>query len=179
MATELGDDDVLVDRARRGEMPAFDALYHRYAPRVYALAMRMTADSSRAADVTQDVFVSVWERLHTFRGDSPFVHWLMRVTSNACINEARAAIRLRSHVEFVEDLDATGTPGRASQPPMDDRMDLEAAIARLPRGAREVLVLHDIHGYKHEEIAEMTGTAAGTVRAQVWRARKLLREALA
>ncbi|MGQ0563389.1 MAG: RNA polymerase sigma factor [Gemmatimonadota bacterium] len=155
----------------------FDILYEQHVGRVYAVCLRMCADRQEAERLTQDVFVRVWQRLASFRGESEFTSWLHRVAVNVVLEDSRAARRRTDRVEHVEDPAAyeRGGPGGAES---DARMDLERAIALLPSGARQALVLHDIEGYKHEEIAALLGVAAGTVKAQLHRARRLLRERL-
>ena len=136
----------------------------------------MSADRQEAERLTQDVFVRVWRKLGSFRGDSEFTSWLHRLTVNAVLEDSRSTRRRIGRVENVEDLAALERGTTRGDP--DARMDLERAIAQLPPGARQALVLHDIEGYKHEEIAQMLGIAAGTVKAQLHRARKLLRARL-
>lgn len=154
----------------------FDTLYEQHVGRVYAVCLRMCADRQEAERLTQDVFVRVWKRLATFRGESEFTSWLHRITVNVVLEDSRSNRRRIGRVESVED-PSVYEQGVTSDD-MDDRMDLEQAIATLPPGARQALVLHDIEGYKHEEIAKLLGTAAGTVKAQLHRARKLLRARL-
>jgi len=132
--------------------------------------------ATRAAELTQDVFVRCWRKLGTFRGESAFGSWLYRLAINvvwmANRGDRRRDNRVRA-VEFPEEHErpaATGAQGLG--------IDLERAIAGLPAGAREVFVLYDIEGYRHEEIARMTGIAVGTSKAQLFRARRLLRERL-
>lgn len=137
----------------------------------------MSADPQEAERLTQDVFVRVWTRLSTFRGESEFTSWLHRLTVNVVLEDSRSTRRRIGRVENVEDPGALERGGYASND-SDSRMDLERAIATLPPGARQALVLHDIEGFKHEEIARQLGTAVGTVKAQLHRARRLLRERL-
>jgi RNA polymerase sigma-70 factor (ECF subfamily) len=169
-------DPELVRRAQSGEREAFDALYRRNAERIYAVCLRMTGDVASAERLTQDAFVRAWQKLGSFRGESAFSSWLHRLAVNVVLEEGRRNRRRWSRVEIMAD------PGALeSAPPARDAdvgMDLERAIASLPPGARAVLVLHDIEGYKHEEIARLTGTAIGTTKAQLHRARRLLRERL-
>lgn len=174
------DEQPLLQRARAGDMDAFEALYRENAPRVFALCLRMTADRQRAQELTQDVFVRAWEGLPSFRGDAAFTSWLHRIAVNVVLMDARADRRRVSRVALAEDLEGEGDTADGFAQPVDieQGIDLERAIARLPPGARRVFVLHDIEGYRHEEIARLTGTAEGTLRAQLHRARKLLMEAL-
>ncbi|MDQ4080030.1 MAG: RNA polymerase sigma factor [Gemmatimonadota bacterium] len=166
-------DDVAL--AASGDRRAFERLYRGNVNRVFAICVRMSGDRMRAEELTQDVFVRVWEKLPLFRGESAFSTWVHRLAVNVILNfrKAEGRERLRHDPDGEETLEMHGTSGHEG-----DRMDLEAAIATLPPGARRVFVLHDIEGYKHEEIAEMLGVTAGGSKAQLHRARMLLREAL-
>lgn len=166
----------LVHRAQGGDLDAFEQLYRENVDRVYALCLRMSSDGAQAEELAQEAFVRAWKNLGSFRGDSAFSTWIHRVTVNVVIESKRSAARRSSHEMAVEDL---GDYERPSTPRSHElSIDLERAIADLPPGARRVFVLYDMEGYKHEEIAGMTGTAVGTVKAQLFRARRLLREAL-
>lgn len=165
-----------VARAARGDVAAFERLYRANAGRVMALAMRLTGDRQAADELLQDAFVKAWEGLPDFRGASAFTTWLHRVTVNCFLQRTRGDSRRGAHEETRADPGLIPFPATVSDP--GDRMDLERAIARLPAGARTAFVLHDIEGYRHEEIAAMSGIAAATVRAQLHRARRLLMEAL-
>lgn len=178
-APDEGDGE-LVARARRGEVEAFEVLYRRTAGRVYAICLRMSGDAERARELLQDVFVRVWERLESFRGEAAFTSWLHRLTVNVVLAQSRADRRRGNRFGALPDepdSDRLGDSGGGATA-IGHRLDLEQAIASLPPGARRVFVLHDIEGFRHEEIARLTGTAEGTVRAQLHRARKLLMEAL-
>lgn len=166
----------LVRRAQRGDREAFDQLYTQSVGRVYALCRRMADDAREAEELTQDVFVCAWQRLGSFRAESAFSTWIYRVAVNVILEARRAAGRRAARIEFTDAPERVESAARDPSP--DDRMDLETAIASLPAGARLVLLLHDVEGYKHEEIAELTRTAVGTVKAQLHRARKLMRERL-
>ena len=125
----------------------------------------------------QDVFVRAWERLGSFRGENAFGTWLHRVTMNVFLVAERGDRRRLARVESTDMLvDLPVAIAGAGDP--GDRIDLERAIAALPEGARMAFVLHEVEGYKHEEIAAMAGIAPATVRAQLHRARRLLMEAL-
>ena len=163
--------------AAAGDRRAFERLYHQHVTRVFTLCARMVADRTRAEELTQDVFVRAWEKLHLFRGESAFGTWLHRMTVNVVLNARKTEGRQRSRMEDDEEGDGIDAlPARPLAP--GDRMDLEHAIAKLPKGARRVFLLHDVEGYKHEEIAEMLGVTTGATKAQLHRARLLLREAL-
>ena len=176
-----GDPDVAL--AAAGDRQAFERLYRRHAGRVYTLCARMVGDRTRGEELTQDVFVRAWEKLGLFRGESSFSTWLHRLAVNVVLNDRKSEGRRKAHFEEEGEeggMDAfvgggSGT-GRASA--AGDRMDLEDAIAKLPPGARRVFLLHDVHGYTHEEIAASTGVTTGATKAQLHRARLLLREAL-
>ena len=174
----------LVDRARRGDVGAFEALYRANVGRVYALALRLTADQRDAAELTQDVFVHAWQRLATFRGDAALASWLHRIAVNTLFMRSRGDRRRAARIQSVGDEPlnhegrASSMEGRARAIDVEQAVDLERAIAALPPGARRVFVLYDVLGYRHEEIAQLTGLAEGTLRAQLHRARKLLMEAL-
>jgi len=181
----------LVEQARSGHVGAFEHLYRREVGRVFGLCLRMTGDAGRARELTQNVFVKAWDRLGTFRGDARLSSWLHRIAVNEVLVDARSERRRRARVVLADDqsvdnepaaygaqLDAPEPAGIALPSDTESRIDLERAIAALPPGARTVFVLHDIEGYRHEEISKMTGSAEGTLRAQLHRARKLLMEAL-
>ncbi len=168
----------LVSAAQGGDELAFRSLYDQTVGRVHALCLRLVSDPAAAEELTQDVFVRAWERLASFRGESAFSTWLHRLAVNVALTERRARGRREKRIfpaGELEDLEKEGT-GSAISP--GTRMDLEQAIAALPAGARTVFVLHDIEGYQHDEIAAMSGLAAGTSKAQLFRARRLLREML-
>jgi RNA polymerase sigma-70 factor (ECF subfamily) len=166
----------LVDRAQAGDMAAFEELYRRNVGRVFALCMRMAGDASLAEELAQDVFVRAWERLGTFRGESAFSSWLHPLTVNVALSERRARRRRTSRFVATDDLTPFEKPGKSVGP--EEGMDLERALATLPPGARSVFVLHDVEGYRHQEISELTGVAEGTSKAQLHRARRMMREAL-
>lgn len=164
-----------IRQAQGGDSEAFETLYRENAGRVYALCFRLSGDRARAEELVQDVFIRVWERLDSFRGESEFSSWLHRVAVNVVMMDARSRSRRERRVQAVEDV---GALERGAAPTTGLRLDLEAAITQLPEGARAAFVLHDVEGYRHEEIAAMTGIAVGTSKAQLFRARRLLREAL-
>lgn len=167
----------LVREAQSGDVRAFEMLYRRTSDRVYSVCLRMSADPEQATELVQDVFVRVWEKLALFRGDSQFTTWLHRLTINLVLQERRSRARREAREFGCADLDHFGREARRSMP--GTRVDLERAIAALPDKARRVLVLRDVEGYKYDEIAQMTGVTLGTVKAQIHRARGLVKEALA
>ena len=162
--------------AQAGDMAAFEELYRRNVGRVFALCLRMAGDAALAEELAQDVFVHAWEKLGTFRGDSAFSSWLHPLTVNVALTERRSWRRRTARVMTTDDLAPFEKPTRAPGP--EAGLDLEKALATLPPGARSVFVLHDVVGYRHHEIAALTGVAEGTSKAQLHRARRMLREAL-
>ena len=166
----------LLGRAQSGDEDAFAELYRTHVGRVHALCLRMTGDPHAAADLTQDVFVRAWEALPLFRGDSALGSWLHRLAVNVFLGHRRSGNRRELRVL------TTAEPGLLERPQGERSpglgMDLEQAIAALPERARLVFVLHDVEGYQHGEIAEMAGIATGTSKAQLFRARRLLRQSL-
>jgi RNA polymerase sigma-70 factor (ECF subfamily) len=175
-----GENDSDVARAAAGDRSAFERVYREHVNRVFSLCARMVSDRARAEELTQDVFVRAWEKLHLFRGESSFGTWLHRLTVNVVLNARKVEGRQRSrYEENDDDAGMDSLPGVVGMPlAPGDLLDLEEAITKLPPGARRVFVLHDVEGYKHEEIAEMLGVTSGATKAQLHRARLLLREAL-
>jgi RNA polymerase sigma-70 factor (ECF subfamily) len=168
--------DDLVARAQAGDQMAFRDLYRLHAGRVYALCLRLTGDSGAAAERTQDVFVRLWDKLRSFRGESAFSSWLHRLAVNVVLNERRTTGR--REVRVMPMADPAVLERGSGESMVGLNIDLEQAIAALPEGAREVFVLYDIEGYGHAEIARLVGIAEGTSKAQLFRARRLLRESL-
>jgi len=172
LSIDAGDD---VARAAAGDRRAFERLYRAHADRVFSLCARMCGDRTAAEELTQDVFVRAWEKLSLFRGDSAFGTWLHRLAVNVVLNARKGDGRRQSRIdESVDDLETLPH----SPDYVGERMDLQAAIAALPPGARQVFVLHDVQGYRHEDIADLLGVTSGGSKAQLHRARMLLRKAL-
>jgi RNA polymerase sigma-70 factor (ECF subfamily) len=168
-------DTELVRRAAAGDMQAFEALYRRHAARVHGAVWRLSGmNQARAEELTQEAFVRAWQKLDSFRHESAFSTWLHRLAVNVALMDLRA----RDPEDAVED----GVLEAASDPVTPfcagERADLEQAVAKLPPRARAVLVLHDVEGWKHEEIGRELGMAVGSSKAQLHRARGLLRTML-
>jgi len=189
MTVPIIDDDSLQDeriakdvaRATAGDRPAFERLYRTHVNRVFALCVRMTNDRTSAEELTQDVFVRAWQKLSLFRGDSAFGTWLHRLAVNVVLNARKTEGRDRKRFggkdnDEIDEPIAWQMAARPVTPGL--AMDLEAAIRLLPPGARRIFVLHDVEGYKHEEIAEQLAITTGGSKAQLHRARMLLRKAL-
>jgi RNA polymerase sigma-70 factor (ECF subfamily) len=166
-----------IRRAQAGDVDAFEVLYREHSGRVYALCVRLKGgDRSDATELMQDVFVKAWRRLETFRGDCAFGSWLHRLAVNTMLENVRSDRRRTARVLSMEDTSLL--PGAARSSGIDLKMDMEEAVASLPRGARLAFVLHDVEGYQHQEIAEQLSVSVGTVKAQLHRARRLLRARL-
>ena len=174
-ATTVDDTAALVALAARGDVNAFERLYARSSGRVYAICLRMTGDGQRARELTHDAFVRAWERLSTFRGEAAFETWMHRLAVNVVLTASRSERRRTARLVEKDD-DGDESDAAYSQAPVDveSRLDLERAIAALPPRAREVFVLHDVEGYRHDEIADRLELQPGSVRAQLHRARQLL-----
>jgi len=167
----------LVEAARAGDLVAFERLYRENERRVFAVCLRMSSDPALAEELTQDVFVRAWKKLDSFRGDSAFSSWLYPIAVNVALSERRSRRRRLARIVPTDDVESLERP---QAPPAPEKgFDLEKAMATLPKGARAVFVLHDVEGRTHEEVAALLGLAPGTSKAQLHRARRLLREALA
>ncbi len=175
-AIPLFDEGDLVQRAQSGDAAAFERLYELHVRRMYALSLRMVRSHRQAEELTQDIFVRAWETLASFKLKSAFGTWLHRLGTNVVLGYLRSEKRREGKVTPTDDLEGYESGLRQAMP--ETKLDLERAIATLPDGAREVLVLHDIEGYRYREIADMTDIAEGTVKSQLNRARRLVREAL-
>ena len=176
IALSGGDAADLVARACGGDTSAFEQLYAENLGRIYALCLRMTANVAEAEELTQEAFIRAWQKLDTFRGTASFSTWMHRVAANVVLSRRRKLARERERTVHQDDMSYHAAVGdRTNRGPT---VDLDAAIAKLPERAREVFVLYDIEGYQHQEIADLMGIAPGTCKAQLHRARQLLREAL-
>ena len=163
-----------------GDAAAFEKLYQLHHRRVYSLCLRMLGNASEAEDLTQDVFVQLFRKIGSFRGDSAFTTWLHRMTVNQVLMHFRKrGVKLEQATEDGEMQEPVeiGT-GRPEAMPIVDRIALEKAISELPPGYRTVFVLHDVEGHEHEEIAKMLGCSVGTSKSQLHKARMRLRELL-
>ena len=166
----------LVQAAKEGDVSAFEQLYRNNERKIFGLCFRLASEPTLAEELTQDVFVRAWQKLSSFEGRSAFSSWLYPLAVNVALSERRTRRRRNDREMATDDPTVFERPDRPAAP--DTEVDLERAVARLPPGARAVFVLHDVEGYRHEEIASMTGMAEGTSKAQLHRARKLLRERL-
>ena len=158
-------------------MDAFETLYREHAPRVYALALRLSGSPDEAEDLLQEVFLQVHRKLVSFRGESSIGTWVYRLAFNHCIDFIRGRQTKMNRVTDSLDDEQALAPTAPRETPIA-RLDLERAIARLPDGCREAFVLHDVEGLDHKEVARALGIAEGTSKSQVFKARMRLRAIL-
>jgi RNA polymerase sigma-70 factor (ECF subfamily) len=167
----------LCQLAAAGNLPAFELIYQRYHRRTYSLTMRMTNNTSEAEDLTQEVFIQLFRKAGSFRGDSAFSTWLHRLTVNQVLMHFRRRSVKNEKVSDDGEMPEQTVHGTANpnKMPVVDRIALKNAIAELPNGYRNVFVLHDVEGYEHEEVARMMGISVGTSKSQLHKARLKLR----
>lgn len=175
-----GADFQLVQTAAKGDMAAFEGIYNRHHRRVYAICLRMTRNTTEAEDLTQEVFMQLYRKIGSFRGDSAFSTWLHRLTVNQVLMHFRKRdVKFEKTTEKgeppVQVALGTENPKRMS---IVDKIALQDAIAQLPPGYRNVFVLHDVRGYEHDEVANILGCAVGTSKSQLSKARIKLRKLL-
>lgn len=172
-----------VERAKNGDESAVEHLYHLHSRRVYSLCLRMTANQAEAEDLTQEVFLRAFRKLHTFRGESAFSTWLYRLGTNVVLmrlrKKARPEVSLEEQTWPNGSIAArTAAVGPDATETLVDRVTLRLALKELPEGFRKVVVLHDLEGYCHHEIAELTGRSVGNSKSQLHKAHRRLRELL-
>jgi RNA polymerase sigma-70 factor (ECF subfamily) len=163
----------LIERAKRAEPVAMRLLYERYSKRVYTTVCRIAGDETLAEDCAQEAWVRAFRALPAFRGDSKFTTWLLRIA----MNQALSTVRRRARRPAEDQLD-TAFVAPAIERDVYDRRRLGRALARLPEGMRKILVMHDVQGFTHEEIAETMGNTPSTCRSQLFKARARMRELL-
>ncbi|MDQ3914498.1 MAG: sigma-70 family RNA polymerase sigma factor [Actinomycetota bacterium] len=167
-------DEELLRRAAEGDQASFSDLVRRHEDRVFGIAIRMTGDRADALDATQDTFVAVFRQAGTFRGDAAFTTWLYRVAVNATRDLLRKRRRLPDPVPELPERAAPGWQGGRLEETVSLRLDLARALAELPDDYREAVVMHDLGAIPYEEIAQITGTALGTVKSRISRGRRRL-----
>jgi len=171
--------------AQQGDAAAFEALYHLHSRRVYSLCLRMIGDSNDAEDLTQEAFLQLFRKIHTFRGESAFSSWLHRLTANIVL------MRFRKKRPLSVSLDEMTRNSEENDRPapelgaidmrlagLPDRVNLQGAVEQLPAGYRSIFLLHDVEGYEHNEIARLLGCSVGNSKSQLHKARRRLRELL-
>ncbi len=162
--------DLNVKRAAQGCKKAFQQLYQQHVGRVYGFALRMLNDVNQAEDVTQEIFISAWRQLSSFRGESRFSTWLHAIAARRISDQFRLGGRTLP-VEALEDQPLAQQPA-----PMHEALALETAIQRLPEQARRVFIMHAVEGFSHPQIADYLCIAEGSSKAHYFRARQLLKE---
>lgn len=170
----------LAQKASKGCMSAFEEIYRRHHRRVYSICLRMLQNASEAEDLTQDVFIQLYRKIGSFRGDSAFTTWLHRMTVNQVLMHFRKrTVKFEKTTEEGETPDqvvsGTTNPDRMS---VVDKIALDNAIAQLPEGYKNVFVLHDVEGFEHEEVARILGCSVGTSKSQLHKARLKLQRLL-
>ena len=171
--------------AQQGDAAAFEIIYQQHCGRVYALCLRMLRDPVEAEDLVQEVFIQLFRKIHTFRGESAFSTWLHRLTANLVLMHLRRKRPISTSLDEI-----AGSQEEDSKPRQEiggpdprmsglvDRVTLQSAIDQLPSGYREIFILYDVHGYEHSEIAQILGRSIGNSKSQLHKARKRLRELL-
>ncbi len=163
--------------AADGNIAAFELIYKRYHRRTYSLTLRMTSNQTEAEDLTQEVFIQLFRKIGSFRGDSAFSTWLHRLTVNQVLMHFRRRSVKNERVSDDGEMPEQTVPGTSNPNKMRviDRIALKNAIAELPRGYKNVFVLHDVEGFEHEEVARIMGISVGTSKSQLHKARLKLR----
>jgi RNA polymerase sigma-70 factor (ECF subfamily) len=176
---------VIIRRAQKGDAAAFEELYRRHKGRVYSLCLRMLGNTAEAEDLTQEAFLQLFRKIHTFRGESAFSTWLHRLAVNTVLMQLRRKSLPQVSLEETIETDEPGE-GVKREPGAEDplllgsldRVALEDAIEQLPEGYRIVFLLHDVEGFEHNEIAVMLGCSIGNSKSQLHKARLRLRDLL-
>jgi len=171
--------------AQQGDAPAFEIIYQQHSARVYALCLRMLCDPVQAEDLVQEVFIQLFRKIHTYRGESAFSTWLHRLTANLVLMHLRRKKPISISLDDIDGSDeGDDRPQKEIGAPdprltgLIDRVTLQSAIEQLPRGYREIFTLYDVQGYDHREIARILGRSVGNSKSQLHKARKRLRELL-
>ncbi len=171
--------------AQRGDAAAFECIYRLHSRRVYALCLRMVGNTTEAEDLTQEAFLQLFRKIHTFRGESAFSTWLHRLSVNIVLMRLRKKALAQTSLEEITEPDEEMDGPRMEFGVPDllltgsiDRINLQRAIDQLPLGYKAAFVLHDIEGYEHHEVAEIMGCSAGNSKSQLHKARMHLRELL-
>jgi RNA polymerase sigma-70 factor, ECF subfamily len=173
-ATAESTEAVNVARCQAGDVEAFETIYRQHAARIYTLACRMAGSPQDGEDLLQEIFLQVYRKLGSYKGDSTLGTWLYRLALNHCLDYVRSKQAKMNRLTETLDTETSVRPAANRETPIA-RLDLERALERLPDGCREAFVLHDVEGFGHKEIAELLGIAEGTSKSQVFKARAKLR----
>lgn len=171
-------EDRLVESLRSGDLGAFEAIFHKYKGRIYSLCYRLINDVFEAEDLTQEIFLQLFRKISTFRGESSFTTWFHRLAINTALMHLRKKTEVQQNLNDDVMPDVPSNRMESSPNLKIDKLRLERAIAELPQGYRTIVVLHDIEGYDHQEIATLLGCSVGTSKSQLHKARTKLRESL-
>lgn len=177
-------DAELIARAQTGDESAFEELFHAYKRRIYHLCLRMIGNAAEAEELTQEAFLQLFRKIHTFRGESAFSTWLHRVAMNITLMRLRKRKMKDIPLENGEESEQTDRPERQfgsadlGLKGLVDRVCLDSAVAKLPQGYKRVFELHDVLGYEHNEIAQILGCSVGNSKSQLHKARLRLRKLL-
>ena len=177
---ETSNDFALAQNAANGDLGAFETIYQRHHRRVYSVCLRMLQNATEAEDLTQEVFIQLYRKIGSFRGDSAFTTWLHRMTVNQVLMHfrKRSVKYEKTTVEGETPIQIVSGTENAQKMPVVDRIAIDSAIALLPNGYRNVFVLHDVEGYEHEEVARILGCSVGTSKSQLHKARLKMRKLL-
>lgn len=171
------EDDDLVQKCRKGDVRAFEAIYRRHSTAVYSLAYRMVGNPADAQDMLQEIFLLAFNKLRTYQGQAALSTWLFRVATNRCLDHIRS--KARRNQSLTESLDGQKPPpSSVPRQSTAERLDLEQAIARLPDSYRAAFLLYDVEGFDHREVAQILGIAEGTSKSLVHKARLKIRDYL-
>ena len=170
--------------AQKGDAAAFERIFRLHSGRVYALCLRMARNTSQAEELTQEVFLQLFRKIHTFRGESAFSTWLHRVSANVVLMRLRKKAVMEAPLEDANEEEYSNRSVKEIGAPdlvlsgAIDRINLDRAIGELPPGYRRAFMLHDVEGYEHSEVAEMMGCSVGNSKSQLHKARRQLRNLL-
>jgi RNA polymerase sigma-70 factor, ECF subfamily len=177
-------DAELIQRAQKGEEQAFEAIFHAHKRKIYYLCLRMIGNAAEAEELTQEAFMQVFRKLQTFRGESSFATWLHRVSVNVVLMRLRKKLPVETPIDTPEESETSGRPPKEFGAPdatltgLVERVWLDRAVAKLPKGCRQVFLLHDVLGCEHNEIAAMLDYSVGNSKSQLHKARMRLRKLL-
>jgi RNA polymerase sigma-70 factor, ECF subfamily len=164
----------LVARIQAGDGEAFESLYRQHSARIYTLASRMAGSPEDGEDLLQEIFLQVYRKIGSFKGDAALGTWLYRLALNHCLDFVRSRQAKMNKLTETLDAETSFEPVARRETPIA-RMDLDRAVDRLPDGCRQAFLLHDIEGFDHKEVADLLGIAEGTSKSQVFKARLKLR----
>ena len=173
MSERRSPEERLIERAKNGDLRAFEEVYKQYGRKLFGLCLRMCGNEADAEELMQEIFMNLLGKIKTFRGDAKFSTWLYRVGVNTCISHLRR--RRIQQIPLDEELESSPVMG-VNAPPLLQRESLKRALAELPAGYKSAVIMHDIQGFNHREIADVMGISIGASKSQLFKARRRLRE---